>query len=192
MNRSVGLRPIGRRVVFLSVILCAALIGALVAGFFVQRASSQQASGTIRACVSLYTGQLRVVRVTGTCSSTEYPIEWNQEGTQGEQGPPGPAGPVGPTGPSGLSGYEIVSDVFDVPTGGGTLMQVDCPAGNQVLGGGYNTDSFQIASTQQGLEVKISQPSAGGRDPGWAVAMTNTTGESKSVTVYAICAAVTS
>jgi hypothetical protein len=61
-----------------------------------------------------------------------------QKGATGPAGPPGPAGPAGPPGPAGgLSGYQLVTNQGNIGPGGGSINAV-CPAGKQVLGGGYS------------------------------------------------------
>ncbi len=79
----------------------------------------------IYSCVSVATGDVRIITADDTCASGEERLVWNQrgvpgprgqrgqrgpQGERGAQGPvgapgfPGPAGPAGPPGPQGLPG----------------------------------------------------------------------------------------
>jgi hypothetical protein len=63
------------------------------------------ADGTINACFKRNGGALRVSD-TGTCSSTEISLSWNQRGEQGVPGPEGAQGQTGPAGPAGTAGAQ--------------------------------------------------------------------------------------
>ncbi|MEZ4523450.1 MAG: hypothetical protein R3A46_17680 [Thermomicrobiales bacterium] len=113
------------RLLVLPAIGVAALLGILATGFFMQRASSEPAPVTLTACVSYYTGGMRMLNRAGaTCSSSEYPVTWNQ---QGPEGPPGPQGPEGPEGPPGGTANLVPLEP----------MTVVCPNGDAVVSGGY-------------------------------------------------------
>jgi hypothetical protein len=104
-------------------------------------------------------------------------------GAPGPRGSPGPSGPPGPAG--GLSGYERVSKQVSVGSSGGQAEAV-CPAGKQVVGGGFFTGSPSVAPyfsapgahTVNGVYVYDS----------WIVIVPGPAGP---LTAYAVCANVT-
>jgi hypothetical protein len=59
-----------------------------------------------------------------------------QPGPAGPQGPAGPAGPAGPQGAAGVSGLQIVNAQSVNDSTDDKSVQVSCPAGKQVVGGG--------------------------------------------------------
>jgi hypothetical protein len=86
----------GRRLVVLAltVLLTAALTWIVTA---------QTSPPAIHACADRF-GQLRVIRASRQCLSTELRLQWN---VSGPQGPPGTAGPPGPPG-AGVIAYDSV------------------------------------------------------------------------------------
>lgn len=109
-----------------------------------------------------------------------------ERGLQGEQGPQGLPGQQGIQGPAGISGLEIVrvfSRVQNEPRIDG---YADCPAGKQVLGGGYSIGSDNINTS-----VVTSGPDGLSR---WVVtAVANDYPNPRSILsldVFAICANV--
>lgn len=160
-----------RRHLFIVVaVLVAAISGAVASRQFVQPASSQSAPLTIRACVSLYTGHVRILSY-GTCSSGEYLLEWNQ---QGIQGPPGPQGPQGEQGPAG--------DLANLlPQQSVTAL---CNSGDDVTGGGY-----EFVYDQDGFAPPIAVSDRPYEDiaaDGWLLTFF-TNGSPATVDVYAVC-----
>lgn len=75
----------------------------------------------IFSCVSVDSGDLRIVNADDTCATGEERLVWNQRGLpgprgrQGEQGPRGPQGPQGVSGPQGPSGPQGVSGPQGLP-----------------------------------------------------------------------------
>lgn len=58
-------------------------------------------------CVTVATGDLRIVNADDTCATGEERLVWNQRGLpgpRGKQGPTGPKGAAGPQGPQGVPG----------------------------------------------------------------------------------------
>ena len=111
-------------------------------------------------------------------------------GSQGPQGPMGLMGPLGPQGLPGISGYFIASTPSTTVTVAGnstTSMSVSCPAGKNVIGGGY--ESTQVAGVNYALHPVAMFPSAADT---WRVTL-RVSGINNAVTitfrVYAICAA---
>jgi hypothetical protein len=110
-------------------------------------------------------------------------------GASGPQGPMGLMGPLGPQGLPGISGYFIASTPSTTVTVAGnstTSMSVSCPAGKNVIGGGY--ESTQAAGNYAVHPVSMF-PSAADT---WRVTL-RVSGINNAVTitfrVYAICAA---
>jgi hypothetical protein len=97
-------------------------------------------------------------------------------------------GPLGPQGLPGISGFQIVgnSTTVSVPGNSTTSLAATCPAGKNVIGGGY--DSIQGAGTYALHPVSMF-PSA---PDTWRVTL-RVSGINNAVTVtfrvYAICAA---
>jgi Collagen triple helix repeat (20 copies) len=137
-----------------------ALVGALAISGVAVAASSQSAE-TVRACASKRTGELRLLRGSQRCRSTETRVSWNvrgargvagpagAQGTAGATGPAGPAGPQGPqgaagaAGPQGLAGVgkayfgpdpaDPISDIGDGASGGSRVASIRLPGGPYVL-----------------------------------------------------------
>lgn len=122
-------------------IIAAAIAGTFAAGGIAY--ATIPTNGVISGCYTKSGGSLRVIdATTGACSSKETSLNWNVQGAPGAPGPQGlqglqgAKGDPGAPGPAGVSGYEIVH-------GGdqGTLpfqkaINVACPSGKRVLGGG--------------------------------------------------------
>ena len=111
-------------------------------------------------------------------------------GATGPQGPMGLMGPLGPQGLPGISGYFIASTpstTVSVAGNSTTSMSVSCPAGKNVIGGGY--ESAQAAGGNYSLHPVSMFPSAADT---WRVTL-RVSGINNAVTitfrVYAICAA---
>ncbi len=92
------------------------LLGALVAGLLTAAAVATFAlahggdTALIHTCVGETNGAMRVVAATETCRSSEYALDWNQQGEPGAPGTPGAAGPAGEKGadgapPARMGGY---------------------------------------------------------------------------------------
>jgi hypothetical protein len=114
------------------------------------------------------------------------------EGPAGPEGPEGPAGPEGPEGPAGQNGTDGVSGyktnralLLVVPAGGEETLQVDCPDGKRILGGGISNPITDVYVSQ-------SFPLVARSPNGWVVTLVNPTDEVQFVTAaaIAICADV--
>lgn len=130
-------------------------------------ATTSTSSTVYYACASKTTGALRQVGASTACKNTETRSSWNQQGVpgtpgkQGTTGATGPAGATGATGPAGaigatgpagamgatgpagapgVSGYQAVSSTSALPGLTAAEFRSYCPAGEQVLGGGYTSD----------------------------------------------------
>ena len=91
------------------------LLGAaLVAPAIAARDDAEpRAASRIFSCVTVSTGEMRIVNADDTCTTGEERLVWNQRGIRGPRGkqgvpgrigPPGPAGRIGPPGPQGAPG----------------------------------------------------------------------------------------
>ena len=75
----------------------------------------------IFSCVTVDTGELRIINADDTCAVGEERLAWNQRGLpgprgkQGERGPAGAAGPQGPPGATGPSGPQGVPGPQGLP-----------------------------------------------------------------------------
>src|SRR5215207_10383430 len=161
-----------------AVILLAATAGVGVAAAAIPDSST----GVISACYQKQRGMVRVIDASSgeTCRNSEEPLSWNQ------LGPQGPVGPTGPAGPPGVSAREVVSASFTAvgqpfcPPNGLCALQTTrkaalCPAGKNVLGGGYLLTGNQLVRH----EVYGSRPINPGEfgynatTPGWGVEVVN-------------------
>jgi hypothetical protein len=149
---------------------------------------------TINGCYSTG-GALKVLTAAQpTCPDGYQPIHWNVTGPQGPAGPQGPVGPqgpagdpgtqgpAGPQGPPGLSGWTPRTIVHTLADGDGEQATVGCPAGEDILGGGV-TSHPDVA-----LDIGESGPGVNQYGSGWVALVTNTSGITVDVTVWAICA----
>lgn len=80
----------GRSRLISLVVVAAVAAGTFVAAFGLPGAGA--ASPSYTGCVSIYTGQFRVLLYGGSCAASEIPISFGATGPPGPQGPPGPAG----------------------------------------------------------------------------------------------------
>lgn len=102
----------------------------------------------IHSCVSNSSGEIKIVGANASCPSNYRPLDWNIQGPAGLQGPigpqglqgePGPQGLAGPQGAAGISGLEVVTVNSGTQVAARIDVFIECPAGKQVLGGGYGT-----------------------------------------------------
>lgn len=120
-----------------------------------------------------------------------------ERGLQGEQGPQGPqgskgdkgdkgdtgsTGPQGPAGPAGVSGYEVIRAELNVPSLQTGTIEIPCPAGKKVTGGGYFAP---------GITPGTSAPFTGffgrGTGEGWIVKGFNGDLHASHLSAFAIC-----
>ena len=153
----------------------------------------------IHACVTS-SGAIRIGCANVVCTGKDTALDWNiqgpkgpigpigPQGLQGEQGPqglPGPQGIQGIQGPAGISGLEVVT----VHSGDQTAVRIEviaqCPAGKQVLGGGFATDGFDFD-----IGVPVSRPAGPYQWQVIAVTNDSQTRFGWSLYAYAICANV--
>jgi len=161
----------------------------------------------IHSCVNNTSGEIKIIAATANCPSNYHSLDWNIQGPAGQQGPIGPVGPIGPQGlqgeqgpqglpgqqgiqgiqgPAGISGLEIVTVNSGTQIAARIDVFVECPAGKQVVGGGYGT----IGSN---LDTTISTSAPYGPYQWVVTAVTNDYPNVRSgwsVQAYAICANV--
>jgi collagen type II alpha len=117
-------------------------------------------------------------------------------GAQGTQGIQGPQGVRGVAGSPGVSGYTVVTNNTDVQSPGThTTVVADCPAGDQVLGGGGGASG--AANGFGGMVMGFEGPTGvdGGSNNAWEVDMvtspaSSVTTEDVGVDAVAVCAKV--
>ncbi|MBL8231614.1 MAG: hypothetical protein JNL98_24165 [Bryobacterales bacterium] len=106
-------------------------------------------------------------------------------GANGPVGPAGPVGPMGPMGPSGVMTY-LLQPLQTGPTtlvaGGSAMIEVTCPAGFKVFGGGG-------ASSVTDAVLNRSRPITGKAYTGWEMRWINGSEVTKNFSFdsYAIC-----
>ncbi len=121
MLKRMPLAGMARRYALLLVIIAAAIVGGAVGASLGPALTGAQASPQIHACVSNYTGALRIVRHESQCTTSERPVSWNQQGQPG------------------VADVHIVAAEVAVRTedeAARAVANVACPAGYRVLGGG--------------------------------------------------------
>lgn len=151
----------------------------------------------IAACVQRNNGQLRIVADADDCRNSETYLEWNSEGAPGPAGPPGAPGTPGVDGEDGadgqdgvdgVSGYFIAeSSCHEVASGAWAAINVYCPAGKKVLGGGAHWSSNSTCTGYAVTPVDVSHPQG---DNAWRASGINPYSGSHWFRVYAICADV--
>ena len=152
-------------------------------------ASVPDAGDTIHGCFKSASGKLRATDVDdGTppgCDESEAALHWNvtgptgQAGAHGEKGSSGVAGSPGAPGSLGASVARLLTGYSDSAT---KSLEVDCPSGTRVIGGGGES------GTGSGANITQSAPLQTGE--GWHVAARD--GDPVSPAVwqligYAIC-----
>jgi len=117
--------------------LFVALSGTAVAGVFITGA--QIKDNTVSG-LDLKNESVKSVDVqNGTLRAIDFApnqLPAGAQGAAGLQGPAGPAGPAGPQGASGLAGLEVVSASTTTDSSVAKFVDVSCPAGKRVVGGG--------------------------------------------------------
>jgi hypothetical protein len=168
----------------------------------------------IHACVNNTSGEIKIVGANSNCPSNYRALDWNIQGPAGQQGPMGPIGPQGLQGerglqgeqgpqglpgqqgiqgiqgPAGISGLEVVTAHSGFQTVALIEVQADCPAGKQVLGGG-----FSVLGAPGKVIVRSSVPFNLNNLSGWIASVItrdypNPLQEEWAVLVLAICANV--
>ncbi len=109
-----------------------------------------------------------------------------QQGPQGPQGPQGIQGSQGAPGQSGISGYEVVEASSQSNSNEWQNVEVLCPPGKKVLGGGAQA----FSALSENFVLDASKPLAG--DAGWYAQAQETSAIASPhvVHAFAICAHV--
>jgi hypothetical protein len=131
--------------------------------------------------------------------ATDFALGQLPTGATGANGATGLTGPPGPQGPAGVVGAITVQrEPFTVPEGMTAGLQVACPAGTKVIGGGSALDD----TSAEGIYLTVSRPfrivpGASGDDPGdgetfdsWRITYRNAAGDTGTSTgaAWAVCA----
>ena len=164
--------------------------------------------GKISVCVSKSGGALYKAK---HCAAGDSKLSWNvtgpkgatgqtgQTGGTGAAGPTGPTGPGGATGPPGPAGNNVTvteTNTVNVATGTFGITSVQCPSGDQALGGGIdqsNVFTMQVTSSGPliggGRTINIANGQHGVAD-GWQASGDNNSGSTQQITVSVICAPI--
>jgi hypothetical protein len=113
----------------------------------------------------------------GTLLAADFKAGQIPQGAKGDKGDPGAPG---------LSGVQVVTAQKKVMNALYNAQSVSCPAGKRVLGGGVRTSVVNAAS---GPFVYNSNPNG---TTGWTAEMASSPAQSWTMTVYAVCANVSS
>lgn len=134
-------------------------------------------TGEIHACYAKHSGKLRVVTGPNKCRKTERSLKWNQRG---------PAGIAARETQEGSERIAPPSNPNQSPSGFSSAT-VTCPAGKEVLGGGFRLGGG-IDDLGENLRVLSSSPSGAN---GWRVSVRNeSTTKPHLFRAVAICARV--
>jgi hypothetical protein len=88
------------------VVSVAAFAGIIVGATLVAPAiAARDAAKEIYSCVTVATGDLRIINADDTCVTGEELLTWNEQGVPGPRGKTGPKGATGATGPQGPRGF---------------------------------------------------------------------------------------
>lgn len=154
-------------------------------------------SGVIHGCLKKSGGQLRVIDTSlgQSCDNGEVALDWSQAGNTGPPGmtgppgapgPAGPAGEQGPTGPPGPAGPNVLSQVHVVvatsPLAPSVNVTAQCPAGEQVISGGFN-----VSGEQDRAFVSVPSTSVGTIPDGWRVQASSASLQPIQISAFALC-----
>jgi len=121
-------------------------------------------SGVVHACYSASTGAISL-NVKGSCPARgkTTPITWNSQGPQGPKGDTGPQGDAGPPGPPAPSPNYLVASgtLADPPARSSGTLDVPCPPGYRVTGGGYTLSGpgrYNVEVTENHRELYSPDP----------------------------------
>jgi hypothetical protein len=114
----------------------------------------------------------------GTLLASDFKAGQIPQGAKGDKGDKGDAGAPG------LSGVQIVSAQKNVVNASFGAQSVSCPAGKRVLGGGVRTN---VVTAGAGPYVYNTQPNG---NNGWEAEMAALPAKSWTMTVFAVCANV--
>jgi hypothetical protein len=165
--------------------------GLVVVGLILATAEfvAAQSNTVINGCYDQKTGILRYLQ-SGSCTTKENPISWNQVGPQGPPGPQGEQGSQGPPGPAGVSGYEIVESTWQIPPAAPDeryRINAECPSGKRVIGGGAQGEPGNPMAMD--ITESFPLPSSGQSDL-WVATVRNNTSTTQTAIAHAICANV--
>jgi hypothetical protein len=151
-------------------------------------AAIPSSDGTITACMAKPGGTIRLIdaEVGQTCKKGEQLLTWNQQGQSGQDGA------------DGVSGYEQVSASFtrsasDPDTAKAFQVEVNCPEGKKVVGGGGDGTLSSGGFGTGLLDLVSSVPFQFENHSGWGITVGKPDGsfftpaETADIRVRAIC-----
>lgn len=170
--------------------LTVALVGSTPLGRAAESALDQVVPRAKRADFAANAGKLQGHKSSVTPRRGQIPVvgaNGKLSPAIGAVGPKGDPGPQGTQGPPGVSGYLRVSENITVPDAddGTPDFGVSCPGGRSVLSGGWRFAQNQTDA----LKVFESRAAS---DSTWRFRISNETGGSKPMTLFAVCANVAS
>ena len=147
-------------------VVCLAVIAAVVLGSGVAWAAIPSRDGVITGCYARSDGNLRIIDESRSCRRGEARLTWNESGAQGpagEAGPQGEQGPQGEPGPQGPAG----ADGADGATG---LTGPAGPQGDPGPAGPAGPPGDGVASLDAlaGLRCKVGTADEGVVDIAWS------------------------
>lgn len=148
-------------------IASAALTATLVGGVAIAQTTTPS---VINACVAA-SGNVRIVANASDCKPNETFTFWNQKGEKGDQGLQGLKGDPGVSGRTEVTKTVMVPNRNIAPA----PLAIDCPAGMNVLSGGYVSGVLHVFGSRPNFNQ-------------WIVNVQNGTEFDQPVTLYAVCA----
>lgn len=182
------IRTISPATVIATLALLFALSGTAVAGALITGASVKNESLTGLDILNNSLGSAEIKNNSLLPIDIKGGLPAGKQGAQGPSGPQGPAGPVGLAGPAGaqgapgVSGLQIVTASSVNDSSASRLVDVSCPAGKYLVGGGtriYNASSFTAVDESYPINATTWRARAYEVTP---------TGLTWYLNVYAICA----
>jgi len=167
-------------------------LAVLIVGIPASGAIPNPGDGRFYGCMVKATGVVKLINYpkVNTCPKGQRLIDWGRTGPQGPQGPEGGTGVQGGQGAQGTQGLQgapgitkiTLQEVIEEDTHNGLVdeslsVNVECPVGSKVTGGGFSSPAYT-------LRVIRSNPEGNG----WEVRVRKMeTGDPPVVRVYAIC-----
>jgi hypothetical protein len=161
----------------------------LVAGGTVAATASSADDATYAGCVNKSSGALRVIQPSGSCTSKEYKITWNEKGPRGARGPRGFKGENGKDGMDGKDGKDGSANIVDgvrtdenesVAAGERRGIQSNCPAGTIPIGRNFEATDVVSIFTDESASDRNG-------DQFWQMSIYNGTSGTVGLYMQAIC-----
>ena len=181
---------------YLTLISRAAVLGAILAAApsALRAQTTTPTPKVFYACFIPTSGTVYRIKETNlkqSCASTAHvQFSWTDGGTPGPQGPKGDKGDQGEQGEPGSPGFSelvtiVSAEVTVAPANNGTV-SAQCPAGSQVVGGGYRFTEVDLI-TPPLIEFSESTDAAGTT---WSVRVDNFAPDGSDAKIRAIARCV--